>query len=353
MLTIIGHHSASLAEWNQVYRACSYSTFFHSPEWAEIWQRFSTGETQPQPEWIIFSDQKKVLLPFTFRRRGKGLLNTYTTSMEGTFGGWISADDLSVNHIAVLTKWLLHKTGKNISWRVNPYDVLLSKISAETFARYELLDGCTSKRDKALAVLLNFRQPVVVPDETHTLNLAPGFSTLFKSQSAVVRKAKKARKAGVTIKTATTLDEWKEYYHVYLRSLQRWNNTEGYDWALFQTIYECQSPNVKLWIAVYDNKIVCGALCFYSPQYVIYWHGCALEEYFELRPVNLLMLEAIQDACDHGHLWFDFNPSGGMQGVRAFKESFGAKPLECPLIYIDTPLKRLARSYILATKGYF
>ena len=32
-------------------------------------------------------------------------------------------------------------------------------------------------------------------------------------------------------------------------------------------------------------------------------------------PLTLLMAEIIRDACSSGHRWFDFNPSGGLEGV--------------------------------------
>ncbi len=61
-------------------------------------------------------------------------------------------------------------------------------------------------------------------------------------------------------------------------------------------------------------------------------HGAALEDYFTLRPVNLLLYEAIKHACEEGYAWFDFNPSGGHEGVRAFKRSFGTESRPSPVV---------------------
>jgi CelD/BcsL family acetyltransferase involved in cellulose biosynthesis len=98
----------------------------------------------------------------------------------------------------------------------------------------------------------------------------------------------------------------------------------------------CDSPRIKLWTAVVEDRLVAGALCFYGQGQVVYWHGAALEAYFHVRPVNLLFCEAIKDACETGYRWFDFNPSGGHEGVKAFKQSFGAVSLQCPVISIET-----------------
>ncbi|MGI0489516.1 lipid II:glycine glycyltransferase FemX [Pantanalinema rosaneae CENA516] len=353
MISIEKVYPATFAEWDSIWHQCHYATYFHSREWIEIWQRFTHETTQPEPKIIQFSDHKKALLPLAFRERAKGLMNTYTSAMEGTFGGWISGDDLNLEHAKLLTNFLLYQLNGNLSWRINPYDELLSKIQIQDEYNCCLINAADQNFTKALSTLLKLGQPVFIPDETHTLDLKPGFNTLFKSQSSTVRKAKKASKAGVSVKVVQTREDWQEYYQVYQSSLERWHSSSGYSWELFEIIQQLNSPNVKLWVAVYDDKIVCGALCFYSKHHVIYWHGCALEQYFELRPVNLMMLEMIRAACEQGYDWFDFNPSAGLQGVKAFKESFGAKPFPCPQVYVDTPIKRLARSYLLAKQGSF
>jgi lipid II:glycine glycyltransferase (peptidoglycan interpeptide bridge formation enzyme) len=62
------------------------------------------------------------------------------------------------------------------------------------------------------------------------------------------------------------------------------------------------------------------------------WHGATIGTYFNLRPVNLLYYEVIKTACKKGYIWFDFNPSAGLEGVKAFKERFGAQALKCPIV---------------------
>jgi lipid II:glycine glycyltransferase (peptidoglycan interpeptide bridge formation enzyme) len=89
---------------------------------------------------------------------------------------------------------------------------------------------------------------------------------------------------------------------------------------------------VKLWVAEYQNRIISGALCFYSKRHVVYWHGAGLSDYFHLRPANLLLSEVIKHACEDGYWWFDFNPSGTHEGVANFKRRFGAKSMACPVI---------------------
>lgn len=182
---------------------------------------------------------------------------------------------------------------ENLVWRFNPYEIILCK---SEFGR-------------------------ITEDETHVLDLSIGFEEIYrgwtKGHASAARKARKARKAGIEISLAEKMEDWISYYQVYEGSLRRWGEktTSVYSWRLFEVMFMRASPNIKLWLAKYDGLIIAGALCFYSSTHAVYWHGAVLSTYFELRPVNLLMYEVIRDATEHGFKWFDFNPSGGLEGL--------------------------------------
>lgn len=323
----------SSEEWDAIWQECDYSTYFHSREWAEIWKNHTQGKIKPTPKLVCFSDGKKALLPLSFQIKYAGLFNEYLFSPKGTFGGWISSDELIVDHAISLVDFLTKKIDNSLSWRLNPYDNLLGKVG---FGNKKT----DNEDDKKI---------IIRQDETHAINLEDGFDPIYKKwtkgQSAIARKARKALKEGVSVTTALTLDDWQKYYQAYQESLQRWGNatSAGDSWELFEEIFKLNSPNIKLWLARYQDNIVSGALCFYAKKHVAYWHGASLEAYFHLRPVNLLMYEIIKKCCEQGYSWFDFNPSGGLEGVKAFKKSFGAEALECPLVTVDSELKKLTR----------
>ncbi|HEY9833296.1 MAG TPA: GNAT family N-acetyltransferase [Stenomitos sp.] len=316
-LSIKAIRPARSDEWDTIWRECEYSTYFHSREWVKIWESFTQGKFSPKPKLIIFSDEKQALLPLCLQRYG-GFISKQASSLEETFGGWISTDNLSISHANLLANFLTKKLGGSLSWRLNPYEPLAFKTGVV---------GIKLTKE----------------DETHAIHLEAGFDALYKKQSSIVRKARKAAKEGVTVTIASTQKEWQEYYQVYQDSLRRWGKevSLGYPWELFLEILQQNSPNIKLWVARYENKIVSGALCFYAKKHVVYWQGASLEGYFQLRPVNLLMYEIIKNCCEAGYSWFDFNPSDRLEGVIAFKESFGAKPLPSPVIIIETKLQTL------------
>ncbi len=296
----------SADEWDQAWHDCPYSTYFQSREWAEIWADFTDGKTAPHPVGVTFSDGTRIILPFSKEKILKGLSARYVSSPAGTFGGWLADAALPVEKQTLLLQLIIRRY-RNLTWRINPYEPI-----TDITSRHLMRD-----------------------DETHALDLFPGFENIHRSWSKGHASAvRKARKAGVEISIAASESEWAEYYHVYQDSLRRWGDaaTSIYPLRLFETIMRRDSPNVRLWLARHQGLLIAGALCFYSPVHVVYWHGAALSAHFDLRPVNFLMYEAIKDAAERGGHWFDFNPSGGLDGVKAFKSSFGAQAIRSDVI---------------------
>ena len=300
----------SANEWDDAWRNCPYSTYFHSREWAEIWADYSHGKISPDPLGVSLSDGAQIILPFSKEKTLKGLAKRHISSPAGTCGGWLSNVSLDEPQQALLMN-LIAKRYLDLIWRFNPYEQVLH---ADEF-------GCLTE------------------GETHALDLSIGFEEIYRgSKKGNASATRKARKAGVEISIAETLKDWKNYFRVYEDSLKRWgkNTTSSYSWPLFEAMFLRASPNVRLWLAKYEDITIAGTLCFYSPSHVVAWHGGALSSHFKFRPVNLLYHDVIRDAVERGFRWFDFNPSGSLEGVKTFKQSFGATPLKSNLLAIKS-----------------
>lgn len=314
-------------EWDHIWDNCRYSTYFHSKEWAEVWEQYTAGQLRPAPKIIEFSDSKKALLPLSCSTSHGGLFKNYVSSPAGTFGGWISSDKLKLDHAQLLYKYLRRHFG-NIRFMVNPYNELMLK--SMQLIRNEIRDEGFSE----------------MKEETQALNLMGGFENILKmwqkKKASIVRKSNKARRAGVVIKVAQSLSEWREYFKCYEGSIQRWdkNVSSTYTWKLFRLLFQQNSPNIRLWLSMLEDKVIAGALCFYSNKHSVYWHGAAFSEYFNIRPVNFLMFEIIKNACQSQYCWFDFNPSGGHEGVKKFKKSFKCESLQAPVYEFTTNARR-------------
>ena len=313
--SISGVRPASFSEWDMIWRECDYSTYFHSREWAEIWSKYTKRKMFLTPFLVLFSDGKKALLPFScLKKEGlapilTGMTRQYISSPEWTYGGWISADKLDNNHVILLSN-LIKKKFNNLSWRLNPYD------------------------DAAL------ESGIKISDEgeTHAINLEKGFDEIVSNMSKGHRSSvKQSIRNGVSVRLSSSIEDWLNYYQLYEASVRRWGNrlvSDKYTWELFHEIFLRNSPNIELWLATYQGRDISGVLCFHSKRHFVAWSGASLETYFKLRPVNLLYYEIIKNVCERGYTWFDFNPSGPLEGVKAFKERFGAQALKAPIVRI-------------------
>jgi hypothetical protein len=313
--------TATTSEWTTFWSESDQATYFHSPEWADIWAQHTRGRVRPAPKLLTFSDGRQALLPLCFERRFGGLLSRYVSSPEATFGGWLTREPLTLSHAEKLFEWLMHAQGKSLVWRLNPYD----ELCFEAGRRHGV--ECRN-------------------DETYALPLGNDPDALFKNFKARCRTdIRKAREAGFEIGRAQTHQDWIDYHRVYQDSLRRWGNSEeeGYDRQLFDTLFARRSPHIQLWLARKGGQIVSGNVCFYAKHHVVYWLGATLEQHLSSGVAKLLMSEIIQDSCRQGYGWFDFNPSATLPGVKFFKEGFGARALPAPMVYVDTRLKQLAR----------
>lgn len=298
---------ASDEEWDAVFEACDYATFFHSRNWSELWRGYSDGKIVPAAQRIEFSDGALAILPVSLQ---KGTFATHLSSPAGTYGGWIARDALGREHTHLLARHLLDLDG-GLKWRLNPY--------YPCYAEARIGD--------------------YTADETHALSLDRDFrSILQRSTKGHKSAATKARREGVTTRLAATPADWRAYYELYASSLERWGDkaSSRYEPKLFESLARLDSRAVRLWLAEYQGKAVAGALCFYTRWHVAYWHGAASGEHFHLRPVQPLIYDAIQDACERGARWFDFNPSGGHEGVKHFKRGFGTEVLASDTIVKQT-----------------
>jgi CelD/BcsL family acetyltransferase involved in cellulose biosynthesis len=309
-------------QWRKVWKACDYATFFQAPEWALVWERYSQGQIRPAAKLISFSDGRSAVLPLCFETKLSGLLNRYVCSPEATYGGWISEQPLTTGHAVLLTEWLLKAEGKNLVWRLNPYDPLALPA--------------------AMICHVGGRK-----DVTHAVRLSADPEQLFKGFKKGTREdIRKAQKRGcIEVTAAQSVEEWKAYYRVYVDSLARWGHTaeEGYGWDLFDQLRRLDSPYVRLWIARYEGTVVSGELSFYSQKQSVSWHAATLKDYLRSGVSKYQSFEILKDCCLRGYEWLDFNPSAGLGGVRELKESFRAEALPAPLVYVDTTLKRLIR----------
>jgi SAM-dependent methyltransferase len=284
--------------WLRVAQQCSYATFFHTPMWRELalacagaCHDASFAVTLPSGGEAIFPLQE--LLPR--HGRGRYLLSTFPYG----YGGPIADGTLTAADLRML---FLYARAATTTVTGNPF---IHHVSAPA--------GWTAETVT-----------------TQVLDLEPGYETLRKGFSKGHRAAiTQAGRNGVSARVASSLEDYRAYYSVYENSLRRWGDAAGrrYPRSLFEAGWQLAQRHpdaVRLWLADHGGEPVAGAWVFSWNGRAMYWHAAALERAFELRPMNLVLAAAIEDACDRGYRVFDFGSSGGHAGTEAFKRRFGA-----------------------------
>ncbi|MFX1355562.1 MAG: GNAT family N-acetyltransferase [Promethearchaeota archaeon] len=184
----------------------------------------------------------------------------------------------------------------------------------------------------------------VIEDFTQILDLRKGFDIAYRNWSKGHRWApRKAQREGISVRPASTEAEVLKYFRCYQDSLRRWGDrtTSSYPITLFLNMFERRGDNAQLWLAFWKGIVVAGSVVFYHGRHAVYWHGAALEEFFDKYPNNLLQYEIIKDSSSRGIEFYDFNPSGSagsLEGVVKFKSHFGANKYPINRWHWDSPI---------------
>jgi FemAB-related protein (PEP-CTERM system-associated) len=166
---------------------------------------------------------------------------------------------------------------------------------------------------------------------TLVLDLSVGEEKLLKSlHNTARRNIRKAQQSGLEI--VEGVEQLDRFISVNFRNMRRLG-TPAHGPVFFRNIVK-HFPDAMLLMARHRERWV-GGMLLVSFQNTIYmpWVA-ALEEYFEMRPNNLLYWEAIARACRKGFQFFDFGRSKEDQGTFRFKAQHGAQPVQLYYQYI-------------------
>lgn len=283
---------------------CPHATFFHTPLWMNLATRSYPHYRNVSASFAIDSDMYVVLPLLETKRELLGLSRQLASSFAGCYGGFIATGDISMEEGTAMMEQVLRRNVSRMRITGNPFDPAVREYGGAE----------------------------VSEDFTHVLRLGD-FDAVFSNFSKGHKSsAIQGRRYGISTRVATELNDYQTYYKLYEDSLARWGDrvTSRYPWKLFENLF-CMSleypDEVKLWVAELDGRMIAGGVVFYWNAHVVYWHGAARSDGMKYRPANVLVTEMIKDACAKRFSFFDFNPSGGHEGVAAFKKSFGTERL--------------------------
>jgi len=284
--------------WQDIVDKSPSATFYHTPAWTKI-----ICETFPKWEnatfGIEFEDGNRAVFPM-LQRPLMGRLPFYwhESTVPGAYGCAIFQSPPSAGHHEI------------IDYELSKYRNIL--VVSNPFSDWRP-NGNFTKHEAFIQIL----------------RLTPDFTKIWKNYSKGRRHTiNYAKKQGMIVKEVDFLEYFQSYYEIYQVQLKRWGRsaTDYYPLRLFKNLATCAktNPDIKLWTAWLDNKMVSGLVVFYHNKHLVTWHGATLEEYFEYRPVDILYSAVIEAACQKGFEIFDFANSGDHNSVVEFKERYGA-----------------------------
>lgn len=309
---------ATREDWMSFCNSCADATFFHTPLWAGLFERSYPNRFMSHARIVHFTDGSSACLPMVAKRHMHGLVRIVCSMPADTYGGWLSLQPLSPDNEGALLKHL--SNFPELILRENPFMPIQTQ-------------SCSMSVRK---------------DFTQCIDLRDGYGAARECAQRPHRKAvRHALKCGVEVREACDRKDWDDYIAMYTASIARWRNRGlftgvQYEKPFFNEIVQLDNTRRKLFVAILDNRIVSGIICFYWQHHAVAWHGAGLDEYFSSRPNNLLYDYAIQHAASAGFKWFDCNPCSGLAGVADFKRYLGCQKMGSRVFVKRSALLRLA-----------
>lgn len=165
---------------------------------------------------------------------------------------------------------------------------------------------------------------------------------LFASIDRDARRCvRKARKEGVSIRPAETLDELRRFYEIFSQF------TVGKGFMCRQLRYQellwqeyIAKGNGRLFLAVYQGEVIGGLICILFGDMCLAMHMGTPSRYNKLHTYYAYLWESIRWAKERGCSWYSFRGVGTTPTQESFKRKF--KPQAVALVgYYDLPFRPL------------
>lgn len=178
---------------------------------------------------------------------------------------------------------------------------------------------------------------------THILDLEGGFEHAWRDhfRKRARRSVRSARSEGVEIEKSRSLSDVAVFYRAYLDLVERRGITSPKPLSFYESIYKLIPTGfVDFLLAKIDGQTVGGLISFFYGTYANLVMSVCFSQYSRFNAASLLYCTAIQNAIDAGCRYFDFGPSGPLEGLRLFKEGFGATSKVFERVEVYSPMVR-------------
>ena len=292
-------------DWEELIQKSDNTYFFCSPLWAKIIEKsFDDYRTATR---LYHINDKTILVPM-MEKNPHGF--KYFESMPGGYGGFFSESDITTDDFKSIVNDIVGGRNLSFSLALPPFE--------------HIKPGKSPIKDEwKLKDIDNY---------VHFLDIEnKDFKQIWKNnfKKSTRKHIRKAKRSGVETRDASSIDDFKTYYDIYVKATKKWGlGSPEYPFDFSRNLYMYGSSHVKLRLAFKDDKIIAGLLCFHYAKTIYQYSSAFLPEYGNLNPGNLLRSDAINQACIKNYKVYNLGHSGDLKGVRKFKAGFGAEEVE-------------------------
>ncbi|MBN1515461.1 GNAT family N-acetyltransferase [Candidatus Sumerlaeota bacterium] len=300
-------------EWDDFVSRNCHATYFHSRTWYEMVAH--ARKLRLTPKLILLDEKRRVLLPLASAGIAGGLWRHYISSPLGTYGGYLVEGAISEQDRAAMLEFIASLRCYYV--RDNPF--------------HPLLKECAGSIRNDFTQALDLEQPLE--------QLISGMN-----RKQIPRKVRIADRNQLQLRKIGR-ESIEDYYNIYKSCINRWDRASSlYNLNFLRDV--CLSEGCDFWgVFTPSDQLVCAGPFLKMGRHVVSWLAIADTDALTMKPYEFLYFNLIQYYKQAGYKWFDFNPSGGHEGVVKFKESFGAQQLSCPVVTMMPPI---AKGYVTA-----
>ena len=163
---------------------------------------------------------------------------------------------------------------------------------------------------------------------------------LFKALDRDTRRCiRKATKEGLTIVSAESIDELQQFYEIFKNfSIEKKFLSRDYKYQLALWNEFIVKGNGRLFLAVYEEKIIGGLICLMFGGKCVAMHMGTPQKYNKLHSYYAYVWESICWAKKNGCMWYSFRGVGSTPTQERFKRKFNPKFVQL-VGYYDLPFK--------------
>jgi hypothetical protein len=304
--------SVSEERWRAVLDASPGATVFQTPEWSRV-----LAETYGyRPATRLYeTDAGDVLIPMMeMQRLGFRILSSMPLGYGGVF------------------------TTAPVDTVVGP--ILKDLVRGRTLKLYLTLPPRSGMTVPSIPGLVPYGSDW---NDCQIVDLDGGAEGVVARASRIVRRQIRGGiRCGVETTVENTLEGYRAFYEIYTARSREWGYAEPpYPFRLFEAIHRHLGPMAQLIIARLHDDIVGGQLLLIHGSTASAWLIAWKRTDPDCHQSSMLIRHALAESRERGARFLNLGSSGQLNGVRAYKASWGAVPVPVQRFVCHSNLKRL------------